>query len=551
MHALNTAWLMITLCLCSVVLMAATPDFAQDRLLTHDQLIEDTRQLADVIEGTHPDPYSGGGGRIAFHRRLHEVLYAIPEDGMTKDEFVRLLRPFVAAVGDQHTEIYTTYDDVDMAAPGGVPFVFDVVEHSLYALVAFLPSDENLIGSVLVSIEGVSTTEIVERFRHLEGVENEYFALRQLARGNLLFEPYLAELVPEWVDKSKVTLELRRPDGDVQEITRELPIALPALHLPESQFDLPETDDSDFLWDFLKPSGHAEEIAYLRVDGMQGYREAYEMAAAVGRDTSSAEERALIPSATESFRSLTTEMKKRGTRTLIIDLRGNGGGNYMMAPILVYFLYGKDVLTSISRMAASSGGGHARRYSPLYFESHPNVTLESINESRAVPLVMGDIDFAPVFADVEVDRGGRAHQPVNPERLKSYRQARTFYEEYESGTYSGYYLPENVLVLVSPWTSSSGLDMTLYLYRAGATLVGTPSAQAPNSFGNLLEWRLDNSGIKGEVSSSFDISFGDDPILGRVLSVHRPLTYEYLASHGFDPNATFLFALESLSERGR
>jgi hypothetical protein len=164
---------------------------------------------------------------------------------------------------------------------------------------------------------------------------------------------------------------------------------------------------------------------------------------------------------------------------------------------------------------------------------------------------MGDIDFAQMFADVGVGRGGRAGQSEGPERLKSYRRASTFYEEYESETHSGYYLPENVLVLVSPWTSSSGLDMTLYLYRAGATLVGTPSAQAPNSFGNLLEWRLDNSGIEGEVSSSFDIAFGDDPMLGRVLSVHRPLTYEYLASHGFDPNATFLLALEPLGERDR
>ena len=62
-----------------------------------------------------------------------------------------------------------------------------------------------------------------------------------------------------------------------------------------------------------------------------------------------------------------------------------------------------------------------------------------------------------------------------------------------------------------PRTSSSGLDMALYLYLCGAKLVGTPSAQAPNSWGNLLEWQLTNSDIRGEVSSSFDIAFGNDP----------------------------------------
>lgn len=33
----------------------------------------------------------------------HRVLNAIPDEGMTKDEFYRLVRPFVAAVGDAHT----------------------------------------------------------------------------------------------------------------------------------------------------------------------------------------------------------------------------------------------------------------------------------------------------------------------------------------------------------------------------------------------------------------------------------------------------------------
>jgi hypothetical protein len=101
---------------------------------------------------------------------------------------------------------------------------------------------------------------------------------------------------------------------------------------------------------------------------------------------------------------------------------------------------------------------------------------------------------------------------------------------------------------MTPRTSSSGLDMALFLYHTGAKLVGTPSAQSPNSRGNLLEWQLNNSKIKGEVSSSFDIAFGDDPEKGRVLPVHFPLTWEKLASYHFDHNACFLFAMEILKD---
>lgn len=528
-------------------LMAGTSQ-GQEGLIKRELLIDDVRQLAQIIESTHPDPYTHGGGRIAFHRRLHELLYAIPEEGLTKDDFVKLLRPFLAYIGDQHTSVYTEYS-TDNSAPGGVPFVFEPIEHSVYVLVPFLPSDQKYIGSLLVSVEGVPAGELVERFTRLEGAENEYFVLRQLGRSNLLYEPYLRELIPEWTDNSSVTVELRLPSGEQELVTRHLPVTLEALQLPESRVSLPKTDDSGFLCDFLNVPDCDEEIAYLRVDHMQGYREAREMAVAVGAQKLSVEELAAIPSATESFRSLVVDMKERNTQTLIVDLRRNGGGNYMMAPILVYFVYGKDVLTDIPKQAARSGGGHGIRYSELYFKTYPKVTLESINEGRAVPLILGDIDFARALADASEDDNGTLFLAENPERLKTYRKASTFFAEYESGLYSGYYCPKNVLVLMTPWTSSSGLDMALYLYRSGATLVGTPSGQAPDSWGELLEWGLDNSGVRGEVSSAFDIAFGDDPEKGRVLPVRYPLTYEKLASYGFDPNAIFLYAMELLKHQ--
>jgi Peptidase family S41 len=517
----------------------------QENLLKRELLIEDVRQLADIIESSHPDPYSHGGGRIAFHRQLHEVLRSIPQDGMTRDEFIKLLRPFVATIGDQHTSIYTTYE-TDNAAPGGLPFVFEPIEKSLYVLVPFSPSDNEYIGSRLVSVEGVPLDSLVQRFSRVEGVENEYFALREFGRGNLLFRPYLQELLPEWSDFTSITFELQRPSGAIEEITRRLPVPLAGLSLPKSRIDLPSTDDSGFLCDFLNVPGYAHEIAYLRVDHMQGYREAKEMAVAVGAENPT-DELARIPSATDSFRSFVIEMKRRGTQALVIDMRNNGGGNYMMAPILVYFLYGKDVLTAIPKQIARSGGGSGTRYSRLYFDSHPKVTLASINEGRDVPLVLGDIDFSRIFEDAGENAGNSAFAE-NPDRLKTYRQASTFYAEYETGTYSGYYRPRHVLVLMTPQTSSSGLDMALFLYRAGAKLVGTPSAQSPNSWGNLLEWQLTNSKIKGEVSSSFDIAFGDDPEKGRVLPVHFPLTWEKLASYDFDHNACFLFAIDILKD---
>jgi hypothetical protein len=539
-------WIVIRIVLPLALVLATGVSHAQQNLIERNLLFEDVRQLADILESTHPDPYSHGGGRIAFHRRLHEVLRSIPRDGMTRDEFVKLLRPFVAAIGDQHTSIYTEYE-TDNAAPGGLPFVFEPIERSLYVLVPFSPSDNEYIGSRLVSVEGVPLDSLVQRFSRVEGVENEYFTLREFGRGNLLFRPYLQELLPEWLDVTSITFELQRPSGEIEKITRRLPVPLAGLSLPESRIDLPRTDDSGFLCDFLDVPGYEHQIAYLRVDHMQGYREAKERAVALGAQNLTDDELARIPSATESFRSFVTEMKRKNTQALVIDMRDNGGGNWMMAPILVYFLYGKDVLTAIPKQIARSGGGSGTRYSKLFFDRNSKVTLETINRGRDVPLVLGDIDFSRIFGDEKEDAKNSA-PTENPERLERYRQTSTFYAEYETGVYSGYYRPRHVLVLMTPRTSSSGLDMALYLYLCGAKLVGTPSAQSPNSWGNLLEWHLTNSKISGEVSSSFDIAFGDDPEKGRVLPVHFPLTWEKLASYDFDHNACFLFAIEILKD---
>jgi hypothetical protein len=537
--------LLLSLLLLSLV---ANQSLAQDSLLQREDVLADIRQLADIIENTHPDPYSAGGGRIAFHRRLYQALHAVPEEGMTTNDMVRLLRPFVAAIGDQHTEIYSEYAS-DPSGPGGIPFVFDVIEKDLYVIAAFQKEDLVYAGARLVSVEGVTTDELINRLSRLQGVENEYYALRQLGRQNLLFESYLRELIPEWEDTTRIAFQFRLPTGRTEDLVRstEIGIGTTLGHLGESHVDLPKTDSSDFLFQFIDPLESGKDIGYLRVDYMTEYREAHEMAVSRGREDFTPEQLAMFHSATETFRDMVIEMKKKGTDVLIIDLRINGGGNYIMCPILQYFLYGKQKLTELHVGTSPDGSGHGERYSEMYFKYNQEESLENKNHGRLVPFVLGDIDCDRIYGDTaRYDSAGNLID--NPARLSNYQRTTTFWQEYESEEYSGYYCPKHIFVLMTPFTSSSGLDLALGLYRTGATLIGTPSAQAPNSWGSRVTWKLDNSGIEGEVSMSFDIVFPDDPERGRVLPVHYELTYEKLASYEFDPDAIFLYAMEILTE---
>jgi hypothetical protein len=310
---------------------------------------------------------------------------------------------------------------------------------------------------------------------------------------------------------------------------------------------MPSVSQCEFVYSFLD---HDKKVALLRIVGMMHYREALEMWETDGledirrhgreaykkfhgRNAPSNYDEVIagVPSATETFRDLVIEMKKAGTETLLIDVRENSGGNSYMSNILVYFLFGKEKLLGLPP------GLEIKKYSNYYLETHPNFDLEELNEGRDVPLGPGDCDtISNLWLGVTPE--------VRSKRLVTLKKMTTFAAELEGGQYSGYYAPENVLVLSTPWTFSSGYTMMRYLYRAGARLAGTPSGQASNCFGDILHFELANSKISGSVSHKRFMDFPDDPALGRILPMDYPLTYDRLREYGFDPNAEVLWGIE-------
>jgi hypothetical protein len=499
---------------------------------SRQQLIEDTRELARIIEDTHPDPYTGGGGRIAFHRRLHQALNAIPDEGMTKDEFYRLLRPFVAGVGDAHTNFLRGYK-LDSGRPGGVPLGLKVVEESLVVMRIERPN-EAMLGSRLVSVQGIPLADLVARQRRMEGIDNQYHALHVLATRSLAHRAYMQDLVPEWTDPSRVRVELQRPDGSLAALELTQPGKDPAWATPPSLVVLPVPGTSGFRQAFLRPPDGGQEVAYVRFTNMGGYREAREQRNPILTTI------ARPPSATDAFRQLVVDMKQRRTQTLILDVRGNPGGNSLISEILVYYLYGKEKLLEMAGVGSGEHG--AFRYSRLYFAERKGESLEAINNGRAVPLVEGDYDFAWSYVDGK-PIARRSGPEGEPPMVKFLRISPTFRTEYDGGTYSGHYRPRRVIVLCDAGTLSAGFSVVVEFWRLGAETVGTPPAQAPNSFGSATVWKLHHTGLEGMVPMISAAHFPDDPSKAHVLPVDHLLTYERFKSYGFDPNAEYRYAM--------
>ncbi len=499
---------------------------------TRQQLLEDARELARIIEDTHPDPYTAGGGRIAFHRRLHQALNAIPDAGLTKDEFFRLMRPFVAGVGDAHTN-FMRRGAVAPWRPDGIPLRLKVIEQSL-VVVGIDRRRQDLLGSRLVSVEGLGLADLVARQRRLEGIDNQYHALHVLATRSLGSRDYLRELVPEWKDDGRVRVELDRRGGS--RVTTELATAGGPSEWasPPSRVALPVPGRSGFQTAFLRPPDGGREIAYVRFRHMSGYLETREQRDPILSKIT------LRTSATREFRRLVVDMKRRGTDTLILDSRGNPGGNSLMSEILVYYIYGTQKLHEMAGVGTGEHG--AFRYSRLYFADRPSESLEAINRGRAVPLIEGDYDFAWSYVDGR-PIARRAGTDAEPPMVKFLRLSPTFREEYDAGTYSGYYQPARVIVLCDAGTLSAGFSVVVEFWRLGATTVGTPPAQAPNSYGAAARFTLHHTLLEGMVPMISAAHFPEDPSKAHVLPVDHPLTYERFAAYGFDPNAEYLYAL--------
>jgi len=525
-----------------------------DRVFTRQELMNDSRQLASILEQSHPDPYISGGGKIAFQRRFQSLLEDIPGEGMTAERFYGLLLPFVASLRDGHTALLTPRTSAPTQP--GLPLTFKIIDESLAVTSVMHKDGKDLRGALLLDVEGVPLQELVQRQNNLRGIENVYGTLALLTR-SLGTERGLQNLLPGRADPAKTRLTLRLADGETRKFLFEHGESTQDPHAnPGSRILLPDMRQSDVALSFLDEDG---QTALLKIDDMSTYREASEAWIAEGMSEGVEMARAAyekfnghaapqqvedilagIPSATNVFKDLVVAMKRAGTTLLIVDLRENTGGNDLMVRMLLYFLFDQESMVSYDR------GYQISRYSELYFDVYANASLAGINHNRKMPLEVGDYDFSEQRARSE---------GVDPTALigmaaENLKETPTFYKVFSEDLYGNYYRPPHLVALSSAWTYSSGFTMLAALEGLGATVVGTPSAHAGNNFGDSLLFQLTNTQLRGAVSFKQNVTFPDDPDKGRCLNPDIVLTHEKWASLNFDPNAEVLLALEFFAETG-
>jgi hypothetical protein len=467
-------------------------DDSQSRY-SHDELVEDVWTLAETLRDTHPDPYTGHGGRVQFHRRLEELTQSIPKDGESIERFHRRVQRFAARTQDGHTKVVAP-DTFDKDVDGRFPFGFRVVGTALYIDTVYDETDTDVLGGRLVAVEDIPVADLWERQATLESADNVYGDLVGLA-STLEGESIDIENLLDTSTRTP-TLTIEMPAGRTEEQTIEPIEAYEPVETLDTAIGLPETSGEP-AYRFLDDD---RSTALLVLPDCHSHREVHEIAAFIGGDVedhygtrdayrrlvgepvpeNSNDVLAGLPAATKILTNLVEEMADAGTETLVVDTRDNNGGSSLIAKLLVYILHGYDgVAETVSDSFSIS------KVSELYREQRSD--SGSINETANAT----GFDFSSYFEDIEDGR---------EELTELTEMSPTFAAEVESGEFAGYYCPETTVVVTSAETFSAGVEPGILLSKLGAAVVGVPSMQAPNGPRDILFDELPNTGLEVRIS---------------------------------------------------
>lgn len=479
------------------LLLLAQGLFAQP-LLPRDSLVADFRQFIQYLEETHPDPYTAFGGKVFFHRKVVETEKKLSKQDYDLKAFCTEIEHFLATLGDGHTHLAMSRIQ-QPASSLFFPLDTKVITDGL--IITALPEAyKRYLSCKILSVNGVPTKEMAEKTGHILAAENLYGKYSHLAR-NL---PDLSFLQRITSASDTLTLGVLTPDKQKTEIrlkalSREECNRLDRAFCPkwETTKNLGNMD-----WQFLDTEKQTmyfrlnsvmarEAYAYMRKSGWEGWQQQvgayYNYLLHREMPTNPDEAIAGIPSMGQEFRKMLETMKKEKARNLVIDLRGNGGGFTPIILPTLYQLYGDRYLQT------DMGTRFYRLISPLYMQKI-NQTLEIFNRNSGTGFAFGDYQGEEENTEA-----------ASPEQLRKQFLAQCIGggEEYiRDLAGQPIYTPRNVYVLTDANTFSAAFHYAFYLSKMGATVVGVPSRQAPNTFMESTPFRLPRTGIEGSISNS-------------------------------------------------
>ena len=73
--------------------------------LSYKEIFDDTNILINLLETSHPDPYSPFGGKVFFKLEAQKLVDDLPDSGIYLIDYQNYLNAFLSKLHDGHTYI--------------------------------------------------------------------------------------------------------------------------------------------------------------------------------------------------------------------------------------------------------------------------------------------------------------------------------------------------------------------------------------------------------------------------------------------------------------
>lgn len=520
--------------------------------LSCEKFISDFEKLIEIIEETHPDPYTPFGGRMLFHKHALKVKQSIKE-GTTKESFKYLISAFISNLHDSHSYINYSQGLNQSENAKTLPIQFRIVSDGMIVIRA-KQDWSDLLGHKLVGINNKSIEELlalIQQYQPCENIYGAYFELNNYLRimnhAKQIFTEMNESLEFKFVSIDKKKIECLIPYLSTDDLIQEW--------IPAERWDKMEAgrltpfwfrflDNENKIGYFAFPTTYSREVIELMINWNQNYRSTLEMLyrnfnlGEIPEDINEAIKK--IPSMNEMFFNLLTEMKNKESTHLIIDLRQNGGGWTPITLPTLFMLYGDKYFEYECKAEYNT------RISELYLQKL-NMTIEQYNKNRNTSLKIGEYNFGYFMgndwpSEMSLKERRESHLNQNIGFLSGI-------ELLKSQNGEPVYSPK-IVVVTSPLTFSAAFQYLYFLRKIGnATIVGVSPRQAYNASMETTNFTLPNSQLSGSVSNSYQLFMPEDIERGEILIPDFEVTWEIFANYGYDLETEIRYSIDLIQKK--